>query len=242
MNDESKTDQEIEELEVVKEDTGLELDTPEDELQQVLRFLRIHGSRVITGVCVGLIIVAGMNAFRTHKQNKLRESSQRLLAAQSSQELETLMSQYPDTPSAPLALLKLAKTHYNSENYDIALNKYAEFKETYPDHSMFLSAELGSIHCMEAKGLYDKALEGFTAFMTAHPDHFLVPQALLGTARCFKNLGRKAEAKEVYEEYIAKNPKSEWTPLIEDMLEDLVAGNDGKQKPEAQKNADKAEK
>lgn len=192
-----------------------------DELSELKNTLAEHGVRILTGVCVGLLIIGGASFYKMNKQSKVEKSSKMLSSARSLQDLQSLVAQYPSSPSAPLAMLKIAKVHYNTGNLDIAMNTYNDFMQKYPSHLLYLSAEMGKINCTEAKGEAQQALSAYNTFASEHPRHFLASQAVLGKARCLTALGRNQDAKDVYEEFIALNPNSEWLPLFEEKLSEI---------------------
>ena len=47
-------------------------------------------------------------------------ASQMLMSAQSPEQLQQVISQYPSTPSAPIAMLTLASEYFRSGQYDLA--------------------------------------------------------------------------------------------------------------------------
>jgi predicted negative regulator of RcsB-dependent stress response len=189
-----------------------------NELEELKNMVIAHGTRILVGVCVGLLIVGGVSLFKTNKQQKLVDSSRILSTARSMAELESLTTKYAETPAAPLALLKIAKMHYNDENLDMAKNLYLDFQEKYPEHPLYLAAGMGELHCTEATGETEQALHGYTAFANENPDNYLTSQAVFGQGRCLVSLGRNQEAKELYEEFMGKNPESEWLPMLEEKL------------------------
>lgn len=220
-----KTDIDTEEQVVVTEGSDL----PEaiaaaeiDEIAKLKDLVTEHGVRILTGVCIGLIIVGAISFYRTNQQTKLVNSSLQLSSARSLQDLESLVSQYPSTPSAPLALLKMAKIHYSNESLDMAISTYDEFQTKYSEHPLFLAAELGKAHCIEGKGELDQALTIYSDFISANSDHYLGSQAVLGKARCLVGLDRKQEAKEAYEDFIVKNAESQWLPMVEEKLAEIT--------------------
>lgn len=192
-----------------------------EELDQLKKAVTEHGVRILVGISIGLLIAGSVSFYRINKRSKMETASKLLGAAKSAQDLEAVISRYPESPSAPLALLKIAKLYYNNESFDVAIQKYSEFKEKYPEHQMVLSADMGIAHCNEAKGFTERALWAYTSFLNEHPRHFLASQAILGKARCLELLGRPGEAKEIYEEFIARTPESEWAPLVEEKLAEV---------------------
>lgn len=189
-----------------------------DELQELKEFLRNYGKPIAVGICVVLAVIIVLVLHHGHAREQIQQASQMLSSARTVKDLETLTVQYSSTPAAPQALMKLAKAHFDSGNYDIALNKYSEFKLKFPNHQMAGGAELGKIHCLEARGQLQEALSAFTAFIAEHPDYFLVSQAIFGQGRCLEQLGRHREAKALYEDFIAAHPESAWIPRAEELL------------------------
>ena len=171
-----------------------------------------YGKAAAIGSGIVLLIVLILLAYIHQRQKNDERASQMLALAQSPKQWEELLTQYPSSSSAPIALLALASAQYFSGSFDPAITLYQRFLSTYAKHGMAASAELGIAMCQEAKGNVEPALKSFSAFLTAHPDHYLTPQALFGKARCLQTAKRYAEAKAIYEEYVAAHPEGEWTP------------------------------
>ena len=168
----------------------------------------IHAVSIASGLVI-IVVLIGV-AYVNQQRRNTETASSMLGVAQSQKQLEELLSQYPSSSSAPIAMLALAAGQFSSGAYDQAFTLYNRFLEKYPKHSMAATAKLGKVMCMEARGETDSALQQFDLFVAAHPDHFLLPQALMGRARCLQQLNRPAEARAVYEDFIAAHPDSEW--------------------------------
>ena len=188
------------------------------EVQQLADYLRTNGK--VLAVTVGVVLVAGLavQTYRIRTRNTMTAAAEKLSTVRSIQELEALVADYPKAPTTPIALLRLAKAQFDAGNFDAALAKYTEFSLKFPTHPFAAGAELGRIHCMEARGQYNEAQAAFAAFAASHANHFLAPQAIFGEGRCLEQLGRLRDAKALYEEFIAAHPDSEWKPRVEEML------------------------
>ena len=173
-------------------------------------------------IAIGILIAAaiGIAIYRYYGSSMAskQEAVEKLFSAKSTQDLELLLKNNPSSQISPLALLKLAKVQFNSGNYDMALSKYVEFKTKYADHELADAAEMGKLHCMEARSQTQEALAGFTAFASTKTNHFLYAEAVMGQARCLEQQGRQKEAVAVYEDFIAAHPDSVWSSKIEDLL------------------------
>lgn len=202
-----------------------------DEIEQVREWLRVHGARSVV-LFLALAIVLGASVmYRSRQKAMVDEAAFQLGMARQVQDLETVAAQYSSTPSAPLAVLTLAKTYYDNGDFDRALNKYLEFTQNYPKNELLPAALLGQYHCMEARLQFREALAGFEEFPKKYPDHFLRKFATFGKARCLEQLGQREDARVVYENFIASEKEGDWIPRAEEALADLKRSQISAKKP-----------
>lgn len=167
---------------------------------------------------VVVVVLVGLMLYRSHKANEEAAANRMLGEARTVQALTAIRTQYPGTPAAPLALLQIAKSQFDSGDYLAASTSYNEFLADNAKHPMASVAELGKIHCSEAMGQTAAALAAFKAFAEKNPDSFLAAEATLGYARCLQQLGRLDEARTAYEDFLTAHPKTPWKGEIEDAL------------------------
>jgi len=183
--------------------------------------LYTYASHIITGILIAACIAILIYRFSGKSPNKEIATTEKLFSARNAQDLELLVTENPSSEAAPLAMMKLAKVYFNAGNYDQAMGKYVEFKAKYPGHEWTAAAEIGTMHCLEARNQTEEALNGYTTFMSTQTNYFLFAQAVFGRARCLEQLGRHKEAIAVYEDFIAAHPKSAWALKAEDLMESL---------------------
>lgn len=193
--------------------------TPPQELARLKELWREYGQSVLLGVGLAVAFLVGFAVYRTYRQNSILKAAQALARAGSVEQLQQVVSQYPSTPSAPLAMLTMAARQFDQGQYEMAQYTYAQFLERYPDHLMKEAAELGRAQCLEAMGDGSRALEAFEAFIASRPLHFLVPLARLGRGRVLVQEGRLEEARTAYEEFLVQHPDSGWAPVAENALD-----------------------
>lgn len=191
------------------------------EVKEVLRFLTRYGKLIGAGILAAVVTVLISRGLAHHKAARMTEAEQMLMAAQTPQQLEDLVERYSSTPSAPVALLDLAKTTFNSGDAAQARAYYEQFLNQYKHHDMRPVAELGLAYCTEADGDFDAAAEQFAAFAKENEGSFLQPMAVLSIARCMEQAGRVNEARIVLEDYLAGNPDSSWAGSVESALKFL---------------------
>jgi len=189
-----------------------------EEVEAIHAFMKDYGQTAIIILGVALALVLGFGAYRNYKKSTAMRASRMLMGAKTPEQLQQIITEYPSTPTAPLALLALGARYYDSGQYDLARFAYAQFEQKYPEHLMVDVAEFGKAQCLEAEGQLDEAMEAFEAFQSAHPTHYLAPLAIFGKGRCLTQLGRFSEARVEYEDFIAEHPQSGWVPLAESSL------------------------
>ncbi|MFC1462318.1 tol-pal system YbgF family protein [Verrucomicrobiota bacterium] len=197
-----------------------------DELQQLIEFVRLHGLPILLGVVIAVGVVSIVNMYRRRARLTADSASSMLGKGMQEQDpdakiaqLSDVMAQYPTAAAAPLALMAVAKAHFDNGKTDVAINKYIEFQSMYPEHPHAVGAELGRLHCLEAMRSTDTALQGFEAFLRQHGNHYLAPQAMLGKARCLVTMGRTNEAREVCEDLVVAKPDTTWSAKAERLIE-----------------------
>lgn len=189
-----------------------------EELEKFRNFIDQQGTPMLVALAVIAVVVLGSMWYRKHQETKRAEAAAMLFTVNSVQDLDNLISRYEGAPAVPLAMLKQAKSYYDTGNYEMAVKRYDELKQKYPTHPLAQAADVGKLHCTEALGQSEQALDGYVKFIEANPKHFLTPQAVFGRARCLIALKRLPEAKVVYEDFIAANPEGSWVRMAEEQL------------------------
>ena len=189
------------------------------ELKNLKSFMQTYGVPVAIVVCIFVAACLALAYYYSKQEEASQESSKKLFDAKSPQDLSAIIEQHSSTPAAPFALLRLAKASFDSGNYDMAMNKYNDFKMKYPKHELTEWAELGIIHCTEARGQFEEAAAAFAGFIAKNPKHYLMPEAIFGQARCLEQLGRYKEARALYEDFLTAHPESGWIPRVKELLD-----------------------
>jgi predicted negative regulator of RcsB-dependent stress response len=190
-------------------------------LEELKELAYRHGRTTLIAVVVFLAVAIPIFLTRYYRDSAKGKASSLLSSATQPGDLENIVREYPNTPTAPLAMLSLAHALYDRPDYAKAQKTYDDFLSRYAQHQLAPVAEMGRAHCLEGKGLLEDALRSFETFASAHKDHYLTSQALLAKARCLHQLGKTKEARFVLEDFVTANPKSQWKARAEEMIEDL---------------------
>jgi TolA-binding protein len=191
------------------------------EVGQVLEFLKRYGMLIGAGVLAAAVVVMASRGIAAHKAAKLMEAEQMLAQARTPQQIEDVVKNYKSTPTAPAALLDLAKTLFNDGDYEGARAQYERFLQDYKNSTLRPIAEFGLAHCTEADGRFDAAADEFKVFLTRHPDSYLKAPAILAAARCLEQSGQLDESRILLEDFLAENANSLWSGAAEAALQGL---------------------
>lgn len=194
----------------------------EHEVKEVVGFLKRYGKLIGTGIAAAALTVIAARIYTNHKASVLAKAEQLLMTARSPEQLEEVVSKYSSTPTAPVALLDLAKTYFNAGDTAQARAQYQRFLKKYKQHDMQPIAELGLAYCTEADGDFNGAAALFAAFAQKHSSSYLHPTAVLGIARCMEQAGRIDEARIVLEDFLAENAGTSWAGTAESALKALT--------------------
>lgn len=189
------------------------------EIENLKKFGKQHATKITIAVVVVALVIAIPAFLRAHRHAERIEALKLLDTWSDLGQLEEIVDRFGSSPTAPLALLQLAKALYDNGNYPLSEEKYNEFIVSYGDHLFAPAAELGIAHCAEAQGQIQRAIYAFKSFATQYPDHFLKTQALFGQGRCHEYLNQLDEARIAYETIVASAPEGIWVSRAEDALD-----------------------
>lgn len=191
------------------------------DLEEAIDFFKTNKKILFFTFVIAVFVIAAVSFFHHSKKKAESQALVSMGFAKNIGDLEKVVSLYESTPSAPIALLTVSKAYFDQGDYDMALTKYMDFIKKYPKHLLKPAAELGRIHCIEARMQYQEALDEFVDFQNLYPDHFLKNQAFFGQTRCLEEMGRLDEARILYEDFIVANPDSPWLSRAEESLKML---------------------
>jgi tetratricopeptide (TPR) repeat protein len=191
------------------------------EVQEVLGFLKRYGKLIGTGVLAAVLTAIGTRVYAHHKATRMAEAEQMLISAQTPQDLEEVVNKYSSTPTAPVALLDLAKTYFNQGETSQARAQYELFLKKYKKNEMRPIAQMGLAYCTEADGDFRAAAEQFAEFASKNSTSYLHPVAVLSIARCREQAGQITEARIVLEDFLAENDGTPWAGPAEASLKEL---------------------
>lgn len=194
----------------------------EHEVKEVVGFLKRYGKLIGTGVIAAVLTVVAVRIYTGHKASVLAKAEELLMTARSPEQLEEVISKYSSTPTAPVALLDLAKTYFNAGDAVQARAQYQRFLKKYKAHDMRPVAELGLAYCTEADGDFNGAAVQFAQLAEKYSSSYLHPLAVLGVARCMEQAGRTEEARIVLEDFLAENAGTSWAGTAENALRALT--------------------
>ncbi len=193
------------------------IDTPPADVWDLMR---TYGRPLLLGAGLAAVIVVGTGYFRGQKR-QAAEDAARMLSSGRPEQLEALVAQHAKTPSAPIALLALARLDFHGGRYEAAEKHYADFIANHADHAFREVAEINRAQCVEALGRIDEAMKAFDAVLAKGGQGLYATGARIGRARCLEQLGRYDEARQAYEEILAADAEGPWAGPAESALKTI---------------------
>ena len=165
-----------------------------EELEQLIQEVK----SILPWLLAAGIVVAGYHGVRKYVTNRRAAASESVANAYTTEELEDAAAKFKGSKVDGVIRLRLAKSYYDSANYESALEIYESLEGKAPDGFEDVPA-VGKAQCLEALGKYDEARAAFDAFAEANEKSYLALTAKLGSARCIAQAGDRAKAIETLE-------------------------------------------
>jgi len=183
------------------------------------------GGQFLVQAGIAIILIIAIVGGKQYYTSKVAMANQELLKATTTEELESLVNDYGTWKVGNAARLRLAKSHYDSEKYEEALEAYETCISKGAPAGFEEVAVLGRAICLEALGVerLDDAMKAYTDFIAKYPAHFLVTQAKMGQSRILALKGKKDEAAQMLETLKAEKNKDPMAELAITQLQGVIA-------------------
>ena len=165
-----------------------------EELEQLIQEIK----SLLPWLLAAGIVVAGYHGIRKYRADRRAAAAEVVSNAYTTEELEDATAKFKGASVEGVLKLRLAKSYFDSANYDSALEIYESLEGNAPEGFEGVPA-VGKAQCLEALGKFDEARAAFDAFAEANEKSFLALTAKLGSARCIAQAGDRAKAIETLE-------------------------------------------
>jgi len=194
----------------------------QQEVKEVLVFFRKYAKPAAIAIVVVCAIVLADKFFKSQRYKKEAAADTALMNAQGTADLQGIIDDYASTPTAPLALMELAREKFNAGQFDEAKELYSRFAKKHGGHELAVQAELNLITCKEAEDQFGEAHLLYGEFAKKHAGSYLAPSAMMSQARCLEALSQLDEAQIAYEDIIVNFPETSWSRIAEANLKTVL--------------------
>ncbi|MCF7816933.1 MAG: tetratricopeptide repeat protein [Kiritimatiellales bacterium] len=194
----------------------------QQEVPEVLTFIQKYAKPATIALVAVCAIVLADQLFKNLRHKKEVRADAALMQARNAQDLQAVLDDYASTPSAPIAMMGLAKEKFNAGQFDEAEALYLKFTKKYAGNELADQAKLNLIACKEAKEQLGEAHLLYGEFAKEHKGSYLEPVAMMGKARCLETLGQFDEAQIAYEDILVNFPESSWSQQAEANLKEIL--------------------
>ena len=159
-----------------------------------------EGKSTLLMLAVAALVVAGFYGVRNWLATRDAAANNALVNAYNTDELESAVSSYGSTKVGPALRLRLAKSYYDAERYQDALDVYDAVAAKASSNAAFADiAVIGRAYALEGLAKFKEAREAYDAYAQANTNSYLLLTAQLGAARCKALEGDKDGAAKDFE-------------------------------------------
>lgn len=189
------------------------MSTPAEELPvepgfDMFAFWDEYQAKIILAAVLLVVAVAGYGAYTINSSRKLANAQASLAKAESVEQLQAVVTEYPGTAASGNASLLLAGKLREEKKYDEAIAVLRAFLDKNPAHPLAGGALLSIGATLEVQGKEDEAVETYQQIATKYNDSYSAPLALLAQANIQRAKGKNAEARRSYESIVSLYPES----------------------------------
>lgn len=168
----------------------------------------MYKTKILTYAGIILIALVSFAAYQLHDYMVTTGSQNLYAKAETAADFEAVMKQYPGTPAAGDAALRLADKLRDEKKYDEAVAVLRNFVEKYPAHPLAAGGwtSLGATYEMNHK--LDEALASNASAISKYPDAYTTPIAMMSQARIYLLQGKKDDARRTYQDVAASYGQS----------------------------------
>lgn len=183
-----------------------------------------EGRSTLMMLAVAAVVVGGFYAGRNWLRGRDVAANQALVNAFATDELETAVASYGSTKVGPALKLRLAKSYYDAERYQDALETYeALAAKAGPEFADI--AIVGRAYALEGLSKFAEAQKAFADYVAANTNSYLLLTAQLGAARCKALAGDKDGASKDFDALKAAT-KDEFAKTRIERMADAVKRHD----------------
>ncbi len=204
--------------------------------------------RMVFIVLLGLIVVTliAVGVYSTVNQKRVEDSA---IAAEELQELyedwnsaadddqadlrseleskaSEVLKDYRRLYAAQRAYMVLGQLHYQSEEYDAAVENYESLADSFPKSYLAPIALMSAAAAWEQIEDYESAIAAYRRVSEEYAESFpSVAYAIVSIGRLYEKMGQTGNAIEAYNEVIDNFSGSSWTNIAQDRIIYLETAN-----------------
>jgi len=128
--------------------------------------------------------------------------------AKTAADFQAVIKQYPGTPAAGDAALRLGALLREENKFDESAAVLRNFVEKYPEHPLAAGGwtSLGATY--ETQGKLDDALQANANAIAKYPEAYTTPIAMMAQARIYLAKGKKDDARRTYQDVAGRFQQS----------------------------------
>jgi TolA-binding protein len=165
---------------------------------------------IIAAAIVVLVAATAFTGYRFYSDRRAATASAALASANSAQEYQQVIAQYPSTPAGADAYILLAEAQRKEKKFAEAEKTLETFVAKYPHHELVSTAKMAMAANLDSMGKTDEALAMYQQIASAYANTYIAPLAMLSQVYILKAKNRNEDARRIVETMLTQYRTSFW--------------------------------
>jgi TolA-binding protein len=183
--------------------------------------LATFARNIIIGLVAVIIAAIVVIYYWNRKQHTEEAAAAALANANGAEQLQTVLDQYPDTAAAATALLFIASSRQEKQDYAAAADWYARYLQKNAKSPLAPVAQFAQAECLAAAGKKGEARAAYLAITNAKPANPYSGGAAVALARIYLADNNANAARQTLTDFLSRDVNSSFQVEAGKLLREL---------------------
>jgi TolA-binding protein len=178
---------------------------------------------ILGAVALVILILVGLVWFWHAENTKALAAMEQFSTAETAEEWQAVVTEFPKTPAAALAMIKIANQAQGEKRFTDASATYREFLTQFPKHPIAPAAQFALGRSYQASGQTDQAVQIFESILSAKPQHPFFGGASVSLAEILISRNENERAKQILTTLFSNDTKSSFQSSARTLLSQITS-------------------
>jgi TolA-binding protein len=183
--------------------------------------LAIITRNIIIGLLLAIVASGAVIYYWSQKQHTGETAAAALSNASGAEQFQKVLDQYPGTAAAATALLFIASSQQEKQDYATAADSYARYLQKNAKSPLAPVAQFAQAECLAAAGKKDEAQAAYLAIINAKPANPHAGGAAVALARIYLADNNTNAARQTLTDFLSRDINSSFQAEAGKLLREL---------------------